>query len=85
MATVSDCCIWRCCSTASSNAQPLAMLCATAPLIPAASSSDREARNTACGVRNRSISLPAFRRPGPEPAATPANEVPHPGQEKLPA
>ena len=49
------------------------MLCATAPLTPAASSSVREARITACGVRNRAISLPAFRapRPGNQPQRQP--------------
>ncbi len=36
-----------------------------APLMPLASSSVRDARNTACGVRNRSSSFPAVRAPRP--------------------
>ena len=55
-------CRW---SAASSKAQPLATLCATAGASPAASSSDREARKTFCGVRKIPISLPALRVPRP--------------------
>ena len=64
-ATAPAAAIFSCCATASSNVQPLAMDCATAPLTPAASSSVREARKMAAGVRNRSSSLPAPLAPSP--------------------
>jgi hypothetical protein len=44
---------------------PLATDCATAPLAPADSSSVREARKIACGVRRRSSRRPAVRFPRP--------------------
>jgi len=47
---------------------PLEILCATAPLIPAASSSDREAPTPLAQYEKRS-SVSAFRRPALEPAA----------------
>ena len=55
-----------CCSTASSNEQPLAMLRACAGLVPAASSSDAEARKMACGDLSFSSTrnVPTVPRPG---------------------
>ena len=57
--------IFSCWATASSKVHPLAMDCATAPLTPAASSSVREARKMACGVRKRSSSFADVLAPRP--------------------
>ena len=56
---------FSCCATASSNVQPLAMLCASAPDRPAPSTSVHDAPKTAYGVRNLWISFPAVRVPSP--------------------
>jgi hypothetical protein len=57
--------IFSCCATASSNEHPLAIDCATVPLTPAPSSSVRDARKMACGVRKRSSSFPEVLVPRP--------------------
>ena len=56
---------FSCWAAASSKVQPLAIDCATAPLTPAPSSSVRDARKIACGVRKRSSSLPDILEPRP--------------------
>ena len=58
--------LFSCCVAASSKTQPLTIDCAMAPLTPVPSSSVREARKMACGLRNRSSSRLEVRVPSPE-------------------